>query len=240
MRYQLKILRGTGGGGSRWQTFETPCAGGDSVARALEELNERAVLTDSAGTEAAPIAWDCACLEKKCGACAMVIGGKPALACAAALGDAADKNGVVTLAPLTKFPRLKDLRVDRGKLFAAMEEMQLWLERAAEPGGAARTALHYKAASCLMCGLCLEVCPNFDMMGTFAGAAAAAAAYRVLDENEAGEHAKGVERAYVRRFFEDCAKSLACQDVCPAGVPMEQLLVKTNAAAVWHRKERKK
>lgn len=239
MKYQLKILRGTGGGESRWQTFETPCAGSDSVARALEELNEREVLTDSTGGEAASIVWDCACLEKKCGACAMVIGGKPALACATALQVAADKNGVVTISPLTKFPRLQDLRVDRGKLFAAMEEMELWLEqRSAENGR--NLALHYKAASCLMCGLCLEVCPNFDPKGTFAGAAAAAAAYRVLDESEEGSHEKKVERAYVRRFFEGCAKSLACQDVCPAGIPIEQLLVKTNAAAVWHRKERKK
>ena len=239
MTYRLKILRGTGSGKSRWQTFETPCTGSDSVARALEELNEREVLTDSAGETAAPIAWDCACLEKKCGACAMVIGGTPALACATALRHAADKRGVVTLAPLTKFPRLQDLRVDRKKLFETMTEMELWLEqRAAEDGR--NTALHYKAAGCLMCGLCMEVCPNFDPKGTFAGAAAAAGAYRVLDENETGGHEKNVENAYVRRFFEGCAKSLACQRICPAGVPIEQLLVKTNAAAVWHRKERKK
>ena len=62
----------------------------------------------------------------------------------------------------------------------------------------------------------------------------------MLDANETGEHAAAVEKAYERRVFAGCAKSLACQRICPAGVPVERLLVKSNAAAVWHRKERKR
>ena len=51
MVYQLKILRGTGNV-RFWQTFDSPCTCADSVARALEELNERTVLRDSAWQEA--------------------------------------------------------------------------------------------------------------------------------------------------------------------------------------------
>ena len=240
MTYRLKIRRGRGGGESFWQSFDTPCAGRDTVAAALEELNARPALTDCTGAAARPVVWERACLEKKCGACAMVIGGAPALACATALEDAADKSGTVTLAPLTKFPRIEDLQVDRAGMFRALEDMALWLEQDADFTDERRRALHYKAAGCLQCGLCLEVCPNFDGRGAFAGAAAAAAAFRVLDENETGEHAAAVEKAYERRVFAGCAKSLACQRICPAGVPVERLLVKSNAAAVWHRKERKR
>ena len=70
MSYHLNIRRGEGGGASRWQRFESPCAAEDSVAHALEELGQREFLQDETGEVAERIAWDCACLEKKCGACA--------------------------------------------------------------------------------------------------------------------------------------------------------------------------
>lgn len=240
MNYQLKILRGTGTGESFWQTFFTPCGEKDSVACALEELNSRPLLQDTQGAAAEPIGWDCACLEKKCGACAMVISGKPRLACAAALGRSADREGVVTLRPLSKFPRRKDLQVDRNALFRTMGEMQLWMEGksgTAEDGAA--PALQYAAARCLMCGLCLEVCPNFTPGSSFAGAAAVPAAFGALQTEGDGEHEAELRRQYRRRFYGVCAKSLSCEAICPAEVPVEQLLVKTNAAAVWRRRKKK-
>ena len=36
-------------------------------------------------------------------------------------------------------------------------------------------------------------------------------------------------------YFEGCGKSLACQDICPAGIPVEELMSRSNAAAVWKR-----
>ena len=236
MTYQLKIQRGEGDGERGWQTFSTPCGANDSVACALDELNGRADLRDRDGKEAAPIRWDCACLEKKCGACAMVIGGKPRLACATTLQDGADSDGVVVLQPLKKFPRLHDLRVDRQVLFDTLRDMEIWLENdAAADSGAENRTLRYKAAACLMCGLCLEVCPNFDLRSSFAGALAVPAVFCAADESENGEHREAVCKQYRKRFFAGCSKSLSCRDICPAGVPMEQLLVKTNAAAVWRR-----
>ena len=234
MRYHLNIRRGEGSGASRWQRFASPCAAEDSVARALEELDQRELLQDETGAEAERVAWDCACLEKKCGACAMVVSGRPALACAVSLGAAADSSGEITLEPLRKFPRIRDLQVDRGACFAALQEMELWLEEEADLTSRER---HYRAAGCLMCGLCLEVCPHFSVGGPFVGAMGAAAAFRVYDQSAEGGHRARVGRAYGRRFFSGCTKSLACQTICPAKVPVEKLLVKTNAAAVWHRKQ---
>ena len=42
----------------------------------------------------------------------------------------------------------------------------------------------YQSARCLMCGCCLEVCPNFSANGTFAGAVAAVNAFRILNEEQ--------------------------------------------------------
>ena len=167
----------------------------------------------------------------------MVVSGRPALACAVSLGAAADSSGEITLEPLRKFPRIRDLQVDRGACFAALQEMELWLEEEADLTNRERRELHYRAAGCLMCGLCLEVCPHFSVGGPFVGAMGAAAAFRVYDQSAEGGHRARVGRAYGRRFFSGCTKSLACQTICPAKVPVEKLLVKTNAAAVWHRKQ---
>ena len=237
MSYHLNIRRGEGGGASRWQRFESPCAAEDSVAHALEELGQREFLQDETGEVAERIAWDCACLEKKCGACAMVISGRPALACAVSLGAAANPAGEITLEPLRKFPRIRDLHVDRDACFTALQEMELWLEEEADLTNRARRELHYRAAGCLMCGLCLEVCPHFSAGRSFVGAMGVAAAFRVYDQSTEGSHRASVGQAYRRRFFSGCTKSLACQDICPAKVPVEKLLVKINAAAVWHRKQ---
>ena len=42
-------------------------------------------------------------------------------------------------------------------------------------------------------------------------------------------------RLYRERVYEGCGKSLACRNVCPAGLDIDELLVNSNAAAVWKR-----
>ena len=64
-----------------WQEFEIEAEGELSIAAMLNELNARQKLTDKSGKEAEPISWECGCMVKKCGACAMRINGLPELAC---------------------------------------------------------------------------------------------------------------------------------------------------------------
>lgn len=59
-------------------------------------------------------------------------------------GAAADSSGEITLEPLRKFPRIRDLQVDRGACFAALQEMELWLEEEADLTNRARRELHYR------------------------------------------------------------------------------------------------
>ena len=87
----------------------------------------------------------------------------------------------------------------------------------------------------LLCGCCLEVCPNFDPNSEFAGAVLPVNAYRILNEEQDIAHRTELANAYRQLYFEGCGKSLACQDICPAGIPVEELMSRSNAAAVWKR-----
>mgnify|MGYP002756640904 CR=1 FL=1 len=79
----------------------------------------------------------------------------------------------------------------------------------------------YEASRCLMCGCCLEVCPNFYVGGDFYGAASFVPATRLITGSEKGEN-KGLKKEYN-------------EHICPAGIDMDKMLSKSNAVAVWKR-----
>ncbi|MBR1780598.1 MAG: succinate dehydrogenase [Oscillospiraceae bacterium] len=202
----------------------------ETVATALTRLNERADLRDATGAAAEPIRWACSCLQKKCGACAMVIDGVPRLACDARLSSF--KRGV-RLEPLRKFPVVADLIVDRSVLRENLAAMRVWFNSDAAMHSRA-AAVGYEASRCLQCGCCLEVCPNFAPGGRFVGMAAALPVTRLLAELPAAEQAE-LAALYRERVFEGCGKSLACRTICPAEIDIDAMLVNSNAVAVWKR-----
>ena len=193
----------------------------ETVATALTRLNE--VLED-------PIRWECSCLQRKCGGCAMVVEGRPTLACAARLSE---YKKTVCLEPLRKFPVVADLIVDRSVLFDTLREMNIWLSGAAEQNQGA-SELCYEASRCLQCGCCLDVCPNFAPGETFAGMASAVPMTRLLTQLPKVE-LDALSENYRRRVYAGCGKSLACRNICPAGIDIDRLLANSNAVAVWKR-----
>lgn len=237
MIYLLSILRrDRGGSGSYRQEFSYEArSDSDTVATALTAINDREPLTDASGAAARPIEWECSCLQKKCGACAMVVNGRPCLACDARLAD--QRAAIISVEPLRKFPVVCDLVVDRSILFENLKTMRLWLrEDAALADGDEELA--YQASECIQCGCCLEVCPNFYGGGDFFGMAAVPVAARLLAEADRSA-ARELAAAYVRHGFEGCGKSMACRDVCPKKIDTEQLMVNANVLALWKRKRRK-
>ncbi len=130
-----------------------------TVADFLSELNTRMPLLTADGKETEKINYASSCQEKKCGACAMLINGLPRLACSLFLCNIV-KKGKIELAPLSKFPVISDLRVDREKIFARLKEMQVWLSEKDRDWKKGDRSLQYDAGQCLMCGCCLEICPN--------------------------------------------------------------------------------
>ena len=214
------------------QSFAYEGNAADSIAFILNELNNREQLTDVSGQAAAPIAWECGCRQKKCGACAMLINRVPKLACSAFLETVLQKRNVVTLEPLCKFPIVADLIVDRSSMHESLKDMKLWLEDEAYLSGWNHEA-QYQSSRCILCGCCLEVCPNFSFGQEFSGAIATVNAYRVLDQSQYDEHRSEVGTLYRKHYFEGCEKSLSCHNICPIGLPVEDLMVRSNAAAVW-------
>lgn len=202
-----------------------------SVATLLKTLNADPALTDTQSKPVGKIEWECSCLQKKCGACAMRINGRPRLACDTKLGEF--KDGRISLEPLRKFPVVADLIVDRSVMLNNLKEIGLWIGQDARhtPKG---EELAYESSRCLQCGCCLEVCPNFIPGDDFYSAASFVPAARVLAELPKKEKAAIIDR-YVDKIYKGCGKSLSCRDICPAGIDIERLLVNNNAVAVWKR-----
>ena len=233
MKYTIRILRRDRGSTESYiQDFEYETENdSDTAATALTSLNSREALTDISGLPARAIEWECSCLQKKCGACAMRINGRPGLACDAVLADFG-KN-IIELEPLRKFPVICDLTVDRSILFENLKTLRLWLAQTSDPSDKMQE-LAYESSECLQCGCCLEICPNFYAGGKFFGMSAVPVTTRLLAQMSKAEY-KEISRLYSKHIFSGCGKSLACRDICPKKIDTEKLLVNANALAVWKR-----
>ena len=204
----------------------------DTVATALSAINSRDPLTDIEGSPARRIEWECSCLQKKCGACAMLVCGRPRLACDSRLSE---YKGEIILRPLKKFPNVCDLVVDRSVLLENLKTLKLWLACDAELSDKNRE-LAYDSSECLQCGCCLEVCPNFYAGGEFFGMSAVPVTARLLTEMPP-EKREEIARLYKKHVFEGCGKSFACKKICPKNIDTEKMLVNVNALAIWRRKK---
>ena len=239
-RYILKVLRRKNSESEPYfQSFEYFAkTDGDTVATALRDINARTEIVDIDGNPAEKIEWECSCLQKKCGACAMIVNGIPKLACDSVLTLLTKQKGgedrVVTVEPLRKFPKVKDLVVVRSILFENLKTIRAWLEQDSTLKDKRRD-LAYQASECLQCGCCLEICPNFYVGGEFFSMSAIPVATRLLAETDLKER-KQLISAYLEHGFAGCGKSLACKDVCPKHIDTGYLLVKANALSLWRRK----
>jgi len=177
-----------------------------------------------------PVTWEHSCLQKKCGACAMIINKKPRLACDTRLTDLEYE---ITVEPLRKFPVIEDLVVDRSATMNTLKELSVWFEDEAD---VKNEDIAFEASRCIQCGLCLEVCPNYYAGGTFGGMAAMTPMTRIIAKAD-GEQQNELRKNYLTGVYKGCGKSLACRNICPAGIDIDRLLVKNNAVAVWNRKK---
>ena len=202
-----------------------------TVATMLTDINNDPAQLDTEGHLVTEIRWEHSCLQRKCGACAMVINGVPGLACNSRLLDYKD---IIRLEPLKKFPLIADLMVDRSILRENLKTIGAWLESDAELKER-DTPLAFEASRCLQCGCCLEVCPNFYFGGEFEGMAAMVPVSRLITSLSSEEKDR-ILRAYRKHIYSGCGKSLSCRNICPAGLDIDRLLVRSNKAALWRKK----
>ena len=120
---KIEILRqDTEGGASRTEKFSIPYRHGMNVISALMEIQKNPVTED--GKKTTPVAWDMNCLEEVCGACSMVINGRPRQSCSALIDQLTEP---IRLEPMKTFPVVRDLQVDRSRMFNALKKVKAWV-----------------------------------------------------------------------------------------------------------------
>lgn len=159
-----------------WQTFEIPYKPNMNVTSVLQAIAANPVTVD--GQKAAPIVYDAACLEEVCGSCTMIINGVVRQACSALIDVILAKEpGPITIEPMSKFPMVRDLAVDRSRMFENLKRIKGWIPVDGYYNAGAGPRIDpkqqdvmYNMSRCMTCGCCLEACPQFTIDNQFVGA----------------------------------------------------------------------
>ena len=166
--FDVRVLRQEAPGKpARWERFRIAYEPNLNVISVLQKI-ARASKTAS-GEKTTPVAWDCNCLEEVCGACTMVVNGRVRQSCSALVDKLLEERpGEIELRPMSKFPVLRDLVVDRQRMFRALERVDAWvpvddyLDRGPGPKESQDAQEgRYPLSECMTCGCCLEACPQY-------------------------------------------------------------------------------
>lgn len=165
---RVRVLRQDAPGEeSYWETHAVPYEPNMNVISVLQRIAERSLAED--GRQVPPVAWDCSCLEEVCGSCTMLVNGRTRMACSALVDRLLEENAdEIELRPMSKFPVVRDLKVDRGRLFRALERVKAWVpvDGSFDNGPGPRISPEeqedaYPLSTCMSCGCCLEACPQY-------------------------------------------------------------------------------
>src|SRR5699024_8948098 len=99
------------------ETFEIPYRKNMNVISGLMEIQKNPVTVE--GKQTSPVQWEMNCLEEVCGACSMVINGTARQSCATLVDNLEQP---IRLEPMTTFPVVRDLIVNREKMFDALKQ----------------------------------------------------------------------------------------------------------------------
>ena len=207
-----------------WQEFRIPYQPDDNVVSTLRVLRTDPVTIG--GERVDPVAWEHNCMEEVCGACAMLINGKPRQACSTLIEDI---ELPVVLEPLPKFPVIRDLIVDRARIDQGLRKVKAWInidggwdvhEHAPRISPGDWTA-NYLYSRCMSCGCCMSACPQFGPWSDFVGPAPLAQV-RLMNGHPTGCFDK-TERLHAIMGdggISDCGNAQNCVQVCPKGIPL--------------------
>ncbi len=245
----FRILRSDGPGhASRWESFKVPVPKNANIISCLQWIAANPVTTDGQATT--PVVWDSGCLEEVCGSCTMVINGKVRQSCSCLIDDyAPDEGDTITLEPMSKFPVVRDLWVDRSRLFHNLKRVQAWvpIDGTHNLGPGPRETpetqeARYVMSTCMSCGCCLEACPQFniepDEKGwdkAFIGAHAINQA-RLFNLHETGKELKSQRLDVLSNEggVSDCGNAQNCVKVCPKKIPLTESIAAIGRAVTIH------
>lgn len=229
MKYTLKIYRGHQGH-QYWEEFEFDLRPGDNVISCLMEIQKNPV--NKEGKRVTPVVWEQGCLEEVCGSCSMLINGKPRQSCTAIIEAILKQTGshTITLAPFTKFPLIRDLVVDRSKLFEDLKRVSAWVDVDGSfmQGFGPKISQEkqdqmYVLSTCMSCACCSEACPQVNKQSTFIGPAPISQA-RLFNTHPTGAmKAPNRLRALMKEGgISECGNAQNCVQVCPKEIPLTE------------------
>ena len=204
------------------ETFELEEADGMTLFIALNDIRER---YDES------LKFDFVCRAGICGSCAMLVNGKPTLACRT-LTSKLDED--ISLAPLPVFELIGDLSVYTGKWMRGLNErLETWihteeknkkvdsdrLEERMEPELAEEI---YETDRCVECGCCVAGCGTILMRENFVGAVGLnkIARYR-LDPRDKRSDADYYDLIGDEDGVFGCMSLMGCEDVWPKDLPLQ-------------------
>ncbi len=175
--------------------------------------------------------FDFCCRAGICGSCGMVINGRPGLACHT---KTRDLPAEITLLPLPVFQLVGDLSVDTGSWFRDMyDATESWIhtKKVFDPKAQEERMENdiaeaiYELDRCVECGCCVAACGTARLRPDFLGAAGLNRVGRFLID----PRDERTEQDYYEIIGNDmgifgCMGLLACEDVCPKHMPLQDQL----------------
>ncbi len=243
-----------------WELHKIKYESEMNVISVLQRIAAQAKTSD--GKRVTPVAWDCGCLEEVCGSCTMVINGRVRQSCSALVDRLLAENAdEVVLEPMTKFPVLRDLMVDRQRLFNSLKRVEAWVpvDSYYDMGPGERQLMaqqeqNYPLSQCMSCGCCLEACPQFNKIelrqesgesdeafearkkaafdGSFIGAHAISQAM-LFNNHPTGKSlaSERVEALMGPGGVAACGNAQNCVAVCPKEIPLTTSIARAGRAA---------
>ena len=261
--FDVRILRQEGPGKpSYWERHRVRHEPDMNVISVLQRVAAQAKTSE--GKQVTPVAWDCNCLEEVCGACTMVINGRVRQACSALVDRLLEENPrEIELQPASKFPVVRDLMVDRSRLFRALQRVKAWVpvDGYFDMGAGPRQSREnqersYPLSECMSCGCCLEACPQFTKveLAREEGETDEQFAQRknaAYDRAFVGPHAisqamlfnahptgASIANERLDALMEEggvqvCGNAQNCVAVCPKEIPLTTSIARAGRATTW-------
>lgn len=214
-----------------WEEFHIPYRPYLNVITCLQDIRKNPRTFD--GRPTAPVVWESSCLEEVCGVCTMVVNGRVRQACSALVDRLTQP---ITIEPMTKFPLVRDLVVDRSRMFENLKRVKAWvpLQDTENRGPGPKILpkdqqINYALSRCFSCGACLEVCPQVNEKGNFVGAAIISQA-RLFNRHPLGKEIKleRLKALVAEGGIEDCGNAQNCLQICPKEIPLVDSIAEVN------------
>lgn len=220
-----------------WEDFEVPYRENMNVISALMEIQRNPV--NAKGDKTTPVTWDMSCLEEVCGACSMVINGTARQSCTALIDQ---YEQPIKLEPMSTFPIVKDLQIDRSFMFDSLKRVQAWvpIDGTYDLGPGPRMPekkrqTAYELSKCMTCGVCLEVCPNVNDRSKFIGAAPISQV-RLFNLHPTGSMNKNERLDALMGVggVSECGMAQNCVKACPQGIPLTTSIAAMQRETTFH------